>query len=191
MPIQLLKYILMSVIRQVGNILFFNGAGQEVCLMTDNQHQQFMSEAISLAGKNLHLLHGGPFGAVVVREGRIIGRGYNQVLLTSDPTAHAEIAAIRQACSSIGTFSLEGCILYSSCEPCPMCLGAIYWARLDALYYGCTRHDAAMIGFDDEIFYKEISRPESRRTLKTSRIMRDRAFEVFQEWEKLLEKPGY
>lgn len=137
------------------------------------------------------MMHGGPFGAVVVKDGRIVGRGRNQVILTNDPTAHAEIAAIRGACRYLESYSLHGCELYSSCEPCPMCLGAIYWARIERLYFGCTRFDAELIGFDDGIFYQEINQPYQLRSLKTEQLMRDHAFEIFEKWRRLSRKPTY
>lgn len=160
-------------------------------IMSDEQAQKFMNEAIALSRKNLKLMHGGPFGAVVVKNGRVIGRGYNQVILTSDPTAHAEITAIRDACKNLGTYSLEGCDIYSSCEPCPMCLGAVYWSRPARLFFACTRHDAELIGFDDQFFYREMEKPEEQRTIKAARLMRDKALAVFQEWEKIPGKPVY
>ncbi len=159
--------------------------------MSDQENRKFMNEAIALSEKNLTMMHGGPFGAVVVKDGRIIGRGYNQVILTNDPTAHAEIVAIRDACRNLGSWQLEGCLIYSSCEPCPMCLGAIYWARPQTLFYGCTRQDAGLIGFDDYHFYREMGRSEDQRSIKTIGLMRDRAFEVFQQWQKISLKPVY
>ncbi len=159
--------------------------------MFDQAINKFMNEAITLSEKNLEMMHGGPFGAVVVKDGRIIGRGYNRVILTNDPTAHAEIIAIRDACNNLKSFLLEGCDIYSSCEPCPMCLGAIYWSRPRKLFYGATRHDAELIGFDDYFFYQEMEKSEERRVIKTVRIMRDEALKVFQEWEKIPWKPVY
>jgi guanine deaminase len=126
---------------------------------------------------------GGPFGAVVVQGNRIVGRGYNQVTSSLDPTAHAEIVAIREACQRLNTFHLEACDLYTSCEPCPMCLAAIYWARLRRVYYGNTRADAAKIQFDDDFLYSEIARPIARRQLKMKQLLRSEALEAFQEWE--------
>ncbi len=159
--------------------------------MASDASEMFMNEAIALSGKNLELMHGGPFGAVVVREGQVIGRGYNQVVLANDPTAHAEIMAIRDACRNIGSYQLDDCHIYSSCEPCPMCLGAIYWARPARLFYACTRHDAGLIGFDDHHFHQEMQRPESRRSIITSQIMRNRAFEIFQKWLEKSKTPAY
>ncbi|MFO7727100.1 MAG: nucleoside deaminase [Desulfonatronovibrio sp.] len=159
--------------------------------MSEKANQRFMAQAIALSAKNLELLHGGPFGAVVVKDNQIIGQGYNQVIQANDPTAHAEIVAIRQACAELGSFSLEDCSVYSSCEPCPMCLGAIYWARPDNLYYACTRHDAGLIGFDDYLFYQELEKPQDQRIINTFQIMRDQAYEVFQSWQKKAWKPAY
>ncbi|MFP4128122.1 MAG: nucleoside deaminase [Desulfonatronovibrio sp.] len=159
--------------------------------MSEQAAQLFMEKAIALSEKNLEMLHGGPFGAVVVKDNQVIGQGYNQVILTNDPTAHAEIVAIRQACAQLGSYSLQGCSVYSSCEPCPMCLGAIYWARPANLYYACTRHDAGLIGFDDYLFYQEMEKPGDQRIIKTSQIMRDQAYEIFKRWQKLAWKPAY
>ncbi len=158
--------------------------------MTDLEKAN-MIEAITLSGKNIQKAHGGPFGAVVVKDGEIIGRGYNQVLLTNDPTAHAEILAIRNACANLGTYQLFGCEIYSSCEPCPMCLGAIYWARIDRLFFGCTRNDALEIGFDDSLFYDEIQLSAEKRSVQTIQIMRNESMEVFEKWKKLQIKPDY
>ncbi|MFP4083489.1 MAG: nucleoside deaminase [Desulfonatronovibrio sp.] len=159
--------------------------------MSEQAAQLFMEKAIALSEKNLEMLHGGPFGAVVVKDNQVIGQGYNQVILTNDPTAHAEIVAIRQACAQLGSYSLQGCSVYSSCEPCPMCLGAIYWARPANLYYACTRRDAGLIGFDDYLFYQEMEKPGDQRIIKTSQIMRDQAYEIFKRWQKLAWKPAY
>ena len=121
--------------------------------------EEFMREAIRLSVEKMQAGLGGPFGAVVVRNGEIIARGYNNVLTSNDPTAHAEVDAIRKACAALGTFQLQDCELYTSCEPCPMCLGAIYWARPKVVYYGNTKEDAAAIGFDDQFIYDEINLP--------------------------------
>lgn len=158
--------------------------------MTDIE-QANMLEAITLSRKNIHKAHGGPFGAIVVKDGEVIGRGYNQVILSSDPTAHAEIMAIRDACGNLGTYQLFDCEIYSSCEPCPMCLGAIYWARIARLFFGCTRNDAREIGFDDSLFYDEIQLPAEKRSVQTKQIMRNEAQKIFQKWKKLQIKPDY
>lgn len=141
-----------------------------------------MREAIRLARENLRRGAGGPFGAVVVCGGEIVGRGTNVVTSTNDPTAHAEMGAIRDASRRLGRFHLNGCEIYTSCEPCPMCLGAIYWAHLDRVVYASTRHDAAAIGFDDEFIYAEFARDFSERQLKMEQILRDEAQQVFDEW---------
>lgn len=150
------------------------------------QDRRFMLRAIELARKGMDSNSGGPFGSIVVHGGEIIGEGWNQVTSTNDPTAHAEIVAIRQACARLNSFQLDACVIYASCEPCPMCLGAIYWARPSAVYYACTREDAARIGFDDEFLYEEIKRPNNERRLQMISFMRDEALEVFRGW---LEKP--
>ena len=152
---------------------------------------QFMREAVDLAHKGVSLLQGGPFGAVIVKDNVIIGRGYNQVVGTNDPTAHAEVVAIRQACQSLGTFSLSGSDIYTSCEPCPMCLGAIYWARLEKIYFGANRNDAAKIGFDDNFFYEEIAKEMNNRKVKMLECMRAESLVVFNEWEKNQDKIQY
>ncbi len=147
------------------------------------QHEQFMKEAIQLANKNVREAKGGPFGAVVVKDGKIVGKGFNTVTETNDPTAHAEVNAIRDACKNLQTFELDGCIIYSSCEPCPMCLGAIYWARPAKLYYGGSKEDAARAGFADAFIYKEIKKPTEARELPTGQIMREEALISFKMWE--------
>ena len=134
---------------------------------------------------------GGPFGAVVVRQGKIVGRGWNQVTSTNDPTAHAEVMAIRAACRRLKTFQLDDCELYASCEPCPMCLAAIYWARLRKVYYANTRRDAARIGFEDDFIYREIARPVSRRTIPLRQLLRGEALKVFAEWKGKPDKICY
>ena len=150
-----------------------------------------MAEAISLAGKNVAAGNGGPFGAVVVRDGQIVATGYNRVTEINDPTAHAEVVAIRNACNALGTFDLSGCEIYSSCEPCPMCLGAILWARIGKLYFAADRHDAKAAGFDDELFYSEIALPAGKRLLKSEQLMQHEAIEVFNQWQNSLDKIEY
>jgi tRNA(Arg) A34 adenosine deaminase TadA len=135
--------------------------------------------------------HGGPFGAVVIRRGKIIGRGWNRVTSTNDPTAHAEVIAIREACHRLKKFRLDDCELYTSCEPCPMCLAAGYWARLRKIYYGNTRRDAAKIGFDDEALYREVARPISRRKIFMKQLLRPEALKVFAEWKTKPDKICY
>ncbi|MFC6999303.1 nucleoside deaminase [Rufibacter roseus] len=151
----------------------------------------FMREAIKLSIDKMKEGKGGPFGAVVVKNGEIIARGFNNVTSSNDPTAHAEVDAIRKACQALGTFQLTGCELYTSCEPCPMCLGAIYWARPDKVYYGNTKADAAAIGFDDAFIYEELEKPLDQRTLPLQQMLREEALEGFREWVKLEGKTEY
>ena len=141
-----------------------------------------MRQAIRLAMENVDKGYGGPFACIVVKEGNIIAEGTNRVLQLSDPTAHAEIVAIRNACSNLQTFQLTGCEIYSSCEPCPMCLGALYWTRPDAIYFGTGREDAAKIGFDDQFIYEEIVRPFALRKIPTQQMLRDEAMKAFDHW---------
>jgi len=146
------------------------------------QHARWMNEAIALARAGMREHGGGPFGAAVVADGKIVGRGWNQVTHLLDPTAHAEITAIRDACSNLKRFELRGCVLYTSCEPCPMCLSAIYWARLDRIYYASTRHDAATIGFDDNFIYQQIPLELSARSLPMIQLPTTAADELFRDW---------
>ena len=149
-----------------------------------------MREAIRLASANVEN-GGGPFGAVIARGGEIIATGVNRVTANCDPTAHAEVSAIRAAAQKLGTFNLSGCEIYSSCEPCPMCLGAIYWARLDHLFYGNTKADAARIGFDDAFIYKELALPLSERTLRAEQLLGKEAIATFEAWEQKTDKTPY
>lgn len=149
-----------------------------------------MREAIRLASANVEN-GGGPFGAVIARGGEIIATGVNRVTANCDPTAHAEVSAIRAAAQKLGTFNLSGCDIYSSCEPCPMCLGAIYWARLDHLFYGNTKADAARIGFDDAFIYKELALPLSERTLRAEQLLGKEALATFEAWEQKTDKTPY
>lgn len=144
--------------------------------------EDFIMKAIRLAAGKSAEGTCGPFGAVVVRDGRVVGEGWNRVVETSDPTAHAEIVAIRAACRTLGTHQLNGCVLYCSCEPCPMCLSAIYWARLDTVYYACSSADAAAAGFDDSIIYTEIALPAGRRALRMTQLCRTEGSAVFRDW---------
>lgn len=144
--------------------------------------ETFLREAIRLSHDRMREGCGGPFGAVVVREGRIVARGWNRVTTASDPTAHAEIVAIRRACARLRTFSLAGCTLYSSCEPCPMCLGAAYWARVDRLVFAAGREDAAAAGFDDARIYDEMPLPPPDRSLPTTQLLRAEAVQAFDAW---------
>lgn len=149
-----------------------------------------MREAIRLASANVEN-GGGPFGAVIARGGEIIATGVNRVTANCDPTAHAEVSAIRAAAQKLGTFNLSGCDIYSSCEPCPMCLGAIYWARLDRLFYGNTKADAARIGFDDAFIYKELALPLAERTLRAEQLLGKEAIATFEAWEQKTDKTPY
>jgi len=153
--------------------------------------EKFMQEAIRLSIDMMRSAKGGPFGAVIIKNGEIIARGFNQVTSHNDPTAHAEVVAIREACKVLNTFQLTGCEIYTSCEPCPMCLGAIYWARPDKMYYANTKTDAANIGFDDDFIYKEIALPLSERNLKTEQIGRADALKAFEEWAQKKDKIEY
>lgn len=150
-----------------------------------------MQVAIRLSRSKMRANCGGPFGAVVVRAGKIVGRGWNQVTSTNDPTAHAEVTAIRDACQKLGTFQLTDCELYTSCEPCPMCLSAIYWARLKKVYYANTRADAAAIAFDDDLIYREVALPIARRQLPMKQLLRAEALGVFREWSAKTDKLAY
>jgi len=155
------------------------------------QHDKFMRMAIELAENNVVQGQGGPFGAVIVKDGMVIARSANKVVPTNDPTAHAEVSAIRLACKELETFSLEGCVIYTSCEPCPMCLGAIYWARIDHIYYANTKADAAAIGFDDKFIYDELDLPMESRKLPVVQLMRDEALNAFKLWETSERKTEY
>lgn len=150
-----------------------------------------MQEAIRLSVANVEEGRGGPFGAVVVKDGKIIARGVNMVTTSNDPTAHAEVVAIREACKLLNSFQLNGCEIYTSCEPCPMCLGAIYWARPDKLYYANSKEDAAAIQFDDQFIYDEIAKPVEQRSLFTKQILREEALEAFDKWAKSTIKTEY
>ena len=158
--------------------------------MTD-QDRKYMERAIELARSGVEANAGGPFGAVVVRDGEIIGEGNNRVTSANDPTAHAEINAIRDACQRLGTFQLDDCPIYTSCEPCPMCLGAIYWARPARVFYACTRDDAAKIGFDDRFIYEELEKANADREMVLESIMRDEALDVFNAWSAKPDKVAY
>jgi guanine deaminase len=151
----------------------------------------FLREAIRLSVEKMEANEGGPFGAVVVRDGEIVGRGWNRVTSTNDPTAHAELVAIRDACSCLKTFSLAGCEVYSSCEPCPLCLAAIYWARLDRIYYAATCDDAASAGFDDRNFYREIRKPVAGRSIPMEQAMREEALVALQAWMNKADRIRY
>jgi guanine deaminase len=149
-----------------------------------------MARAIELALKGMDS-NGGPFGAVVVRDGKIVGEGNNRVTSTNDPTAHAEVVAIREACKTLDSFQLDGCSIYTSCEPCPMCLGAIYWARPDNVFFASTRQDAAAAGFDDDFIYEELEKQHDQRRLTIQNFMRDEALTVFETWMAKADKVEY
>jgi len=154
-------------------------------------HDKFMRMAIELAENNVKNNKGGPFGAVIVKDGEVIAASGNKVVPNNDPTAHAEVSAIRLACQKLGTYSLEGCVIYTSCEPCPMCLGAIYCARLDHIYYANTKIDAAAIGFDDQFIYEELDRPMDKRKLPVLQMLRDEALGAFRMWKENEDKTHY
>lgn len=153
-------------------------------------HEELMRRAIELSLRNV-AEGGGPFGAVVARGGEIVAEGVNRVTAQCDPTAHAEVAAIRAAARKLGTFDLSGCDIYASCEPCPMCLGAIYWARLDRLFYAATKDDAARAGFDDAFIYRELALDPSQRRLATTRLLGDEALATFRAWEEKADRHPY
>ncbi|WP_040206071.1 nucleoside deaminase [Neobacillus jeddahensis] len=151
----------------------------------------FMEKAIELALNNVITRHGGPFGAIVVKDGKIIGRGRNEVTTSNDPTAHAEVQAIRDACKHLNTFQLDDCEIYTSCEPCPMCIGAIYWARPKAVYYAATKQDAAKIGFDDQFIYEQLELPVELRKIPMKQISPSTGALPFKTWENSQDKVEY
>ena len=153
--------------------------------------REFMERAIELSRIHMQTRRGGPFGAVIVNGGRIIAEGSNEVIARNDPTAHAEVMAIRKAGSQLHAFHLVGCEIYTSCEPCPMCLAAIYWARIEKIYFANTAEDAAKIGFDDESFYREIQIPRTERRIPSLQLMRDEALPVFREWHNMDDRIEY
>ena len=159
--------------------------------MPSPANPEFLRRAIALATENVVRGACGPFGAVIVRDGRIVGEGVNTVTAANAPTAHAEVNAIRAACKALGTFSLAGCQLYSSCEPCPMCLAATYWARIDAIYYGARASDAARAGFDDAFLYDELRKDQSARTLPATQLLGDEAWSSFAAWIASPNKTAY
>lgn len=152
---------------------------------------KYMREAIRLSEKQMRAGQGGPFGAVIVRQGRVVARGFNAVTSANDPTAHAEVMAIREACRKLKTYKLDDCELYTSCEPCPMCLAAIYWARVKRIFYANTRRDAAKIGFDDAVIYRELSRPIAKRSVPMTQLLRTEALPAFAEWDAKADKVRY
>lgn len=159
--------------------------------MKMKEHEKFMRMAIELSEQNVKGAAGGPFGAVIVKNGELIAASANKVIQQNDPTAHAEVSAIRLACQALGTYNLEGCVIYTSCEPCPMCLGAIYWAHIDTIYYGNTKVDAAEIGFDDHFIYQELELPMNQRKLQIIQLLRDEAISAFKLWTDSESKTDY
>jgi guanine deaminase len=160
-------------------------------IMPLSDHSEFMRQAISLATENVRSGRGGPFGAVIVRDGQVVATGVNLVTSTNDPTAHAEVTAIRNACRELSTFQLDGCTIYTSCEPCPMCLAAIYWARCKAIYYGNNAADAAKAGFDDAFLYDEMKKPLAARAIPIEGLLCDEAWESFAAWQQAGHKIEY
>lgn len=158
--------------------------------MTTECKQEFLERAIALAIANVHD-GGGPFGAVIVKDGSILAEGVNRVTSALDPTAHAEIVAIREACHKLHDFQLTGCTLYTSCEPCPMCLGAIYWARPEHVYYGCSAADAAAAEFDDAFIFREFAKPPRQRRIPMEQFLRDEALAAFQAWRETAARRSY
>jgi len=159
--------------------------------LNEKSHSYFMNEAIKAAIKGVNSNEGGPFGCVIVKDGEIIGRGNNMVTSTNDPTAHAEVTAIRNACKNLNSFQLDNCIIYTSCEPCPMCLGAIYWTRPLKVYYGSSQEDAANIGFDDQFIYDEIPLPYNERNIPFEQCERETALKPFKIWSDKEAKTEY
>ena len=153
-------------------------------------HEDFMRQAIALAKENIKN-GGGPFGAVVVKDGEVVATGVNRVTANNDPTAHAEVNAIRASCIKLGTFDLSGCVIYTSCEPCPMCLGAIYWAHLDKIYYGANQFDAARVGFDDSFIYRELELTPDKRKKPVENMLRTEAQEPFDAWSEYVDRIEY
>lgn len=155
------------------------------------REEKFMQEAIALSMKGMQDNQGGPFGCVIVKDDKIVGRGNNKVTSTNDPTAHAEVVAIRDACTNLGTYQLDGCEVYTSCEPCPMCLGAIYWARPSIIYFANNRQDAADIGFDDSMIYDEMAAAIEQRKIPIQSLSREEAIKVFNAWKEKEDKTAY
>ena len=156
-----------------------------------DRRREFLRHAVRLSAERMRDGAGGPFGAIVVKDGKVVAEGWNEVTSANDPTAHAEMTAIRRACEALGTFSLRGCEIFTSCEPCPMCLAAIYWARMDGITFANTRADAAAIGFDDELIYGEVSKPVEHRAIPTARLPLPEAEAVFAEWRAKDDKTHY
>ncbi len=157
----------------------------------NDQHEQFTREAVDIAAENAINGQGGPFGAIIVKDGKEIGRGVNRVTGTNDPTAHAEVVAIRNACKNLDNFRLEGAVIYASCEPCPMCMAAIYWARISAIYFAADNTDASKAGFDDSYIYKEIRLPLEKRSIPIKKVETGNAAKPFDEWVRMEQKTDY
>ena len=171
-------------------LIFAEGKGtlkREETLMME----EFMRRAIALAMENVRSGSGGPFAAVIVKDGRVVADGVNRVTATNDPTAHAEVVAIREACRKLGDFQLAGCDLYTTCEPCPMCLGAIYWARPARVFYACVAADAAAVGFDDAFIYEELNRAHAERRVPMQQLLREESLTIFALWQQQEKKTLY
>jgi len=164
---------------------------QDENFIENKSHSEFMQKAVDYAVEGMHDSDGGPFGCVIVKDGKIVGKGHNKVTSTNDPTAHAEVTAIRDACKNLNSFQLEGCIIYTSCEPCPMCLGAIYWARPEKVFFGSNKTDAAKIGFDDDFIYKELTLDYDKRSIPFEQLDRDSALKPFKLWKEKENKTEY
>jgi tRNA(Arg) A34 adenosine deaminase TadA len=153
--------------------------------------QKWMDRAVAIAEEGMSRGHGGPFGCVIVKNGELIAEGHNEVILSNDPTSHAEMVAIRKACQKLNSFQLNGCDIYTSCEPCPMCLGAIYWARPERVFFAATRKDAAAIGFDDEFIYEELQIEPDSRKIPMINVLNQRAVALFKKWDQKEDKEEY
>jgi guanine deaminase len=172
-------------------ILIFTGGKSTLKREESQMMQEFMRRAIALAMENVRTGAGGPFAAVIVKEGQVVAEGINRVTATNDPTAHAEVVAIREACRKLGDFQLAGCDLYTTCEPCPMCLGAIYWARPARVFYACVAADAAAVGFDDAFIYEELTRVPAERRVPMQQLLREESLAIFSLWQKQEKKTPY
>ena len=183
-----------AILRMHGNgtlILIFAGGKSTLKREEPKMTQEFMRQAIALAMENVRSGAGGPFAAVIVKDGRVVAEGVNRVTATNDPTAHAEVVAIREACRKLGDFQLAGCDLYTTCEPCPMCLGAIYWARPARVFYACVAADAAAVGFDDAFIYQELDRVHAERRVPMQQLLREESLEIFSLWQQQEKKTQY
>jgi guanine deaminase len=172
-------------------ILIFDRGKGTLKRETKIMSAEFMRRAIALGMENVRTGGGGPFAAVIVKDGRVVAEGVNRVTITNDPTAHAEVVAIREACRALGDFQLAGCDLYTTCEPCPMCLGAIYWARPARVFYACVAADAAAVGFDDAFIYEELKHPHTNRQLPMQQLLREESLAIFSLWRQQEKKTHY